>query len=161
GDGAFTTVDGEKTVMAKGDYVLTPSWTWHDHGNESRRDMVWLDGLDVAFVNLLDANFFEDWEGAGSGPALTVPGGDSHQRWGRNLRPSWVSAARPSTAALINYRWADTRDALHAMRDDVGSPYDGIIMQYVDPRTGGPTLPTIVSSLQLLRKGEHTRKHRH
>src|SRR5262249_14938342 len=107
------------------------------------------------------ANFFEDWEGAGSGPALTVPVGDSHQRWGRNLRPSWVSAARTSTAALINYRWADTRDALHAMRDDVGSPYDGIIMQYVDPRTGGPTLPTTVSSLQLLRKGEHTRKHRH
>jgi gentisate 1,2-dioxygenase len=33
--------------MAPGDFVITPSWTWHDHGNESDRPMVWLDGLDM------------------------------------------------------------------------------------------------------------------
>jgi len=34
GDGAFTSVDGEKTIMKEGDFVITPSWTWHDHGSD-------------------------------------------------------------------------------------------------------------------------------
>ena len=34
GDGAYTAVDGERTTMHPGDFVITPSWTWHDHGNK-------------------------------------------------------------------------------------------------------------------------------
>ena len=30
GQGAFTAVDGERTYMSPGDFVITPSWTWHD-----------------------------------------------------------------------------------------------------------------------------------
>ncbi len=37
GEGAYTAVDGERTVMRAGDFVITPSWAWHDHGNESDR----------------------------------------------------------------------------------------------------------------------------
>ena len=33
GEGAYTAVDGERTTMRPGDFVITPSWTWHDHGN--------------------------------------------------------------------------------------------------------------------------------
>ena len=47
GAGAYTAVDGERTTMRPGDFVITPSWTWHDHGNETGQPMVWLDGLDV------------------------------------------------------------------------------------------------------------------
>src|ERR1051325_10930731 len=36
GNGAYTAVEGEKVVMREGDLVLTPSWLWHDHGNETR-----------------------------------------------------------------------------------------------------------------------------
>src|SRR5678816_1356897 len=46
GEGAYTAVDGERTTMHPGDFIITPSWTWHDHGNESKKPMVWLDGLD-------------------------------------------------------------------------------------------------------------------
>src|SRR6185312_12820344 len=35
GRGAYTAVEGEKTVMEPGDFVITPSWTWHHHGNDS------------------------------------------------------------------------------------------------------------------------------
>ena len=59
GANAYTAVDGERTTMAPGDFVITPSWTWHDHGNESDGPMVWLDGLDMHVVNLLDAGFRE------------------------------------------------------------------------------------------------------
>jgi gentisate 1,2-dioxygenase len=141
---------------------MTPSWRWHDHGNDSPSDMVWVDGLDLPFANLLDVNFFEDYERDGSHIVpLTRQTEDSHQRWGRNLRPSWERFNNPLISPLVNYRWKDSRDTLHALRGEVGSPFDGIIMQYVNPLTGGPTLPTIASSLQLLRKGEHTKAHRH
>ena len=59
GQGAFTAVDGEKVTMSVGDFVITPSWTFHDHGNPSDEPMVWLDGLDVPLVELLDAQFME------------------------------------------------------------------------------------------------------
>ena len=57
GKGAYTAVDGERTTMRPGDFVITPSWTWHDHGNETQEPMVWLDGLDIPIVRLLDASF--------------------------------------------------------------------------------------------------------
>ena len=158
GTGAYSTVDGERASMSKGDFVLTPSWSWHDHGNETDHDVIWLDGLDVAFINMLDANFFEDGDGT---PPPAAPTGDSHSRWGRNMRPSWQPTDRAARNALVLYPWGEARGTLHALRSDKGSPFDGIVMQYVDPRTGGPTLPTIASSLQLLRRGEHTKRHRH
>jgi gentisate 1,2-dioxygenase len=161
GEGVYMNVDGETAMAAKGDFVLTPSWCWHDHGNRSGQDMVWLDGLDIAFANILDANFFEDWEGPGHSPPVTVAEGDSHRRWGRHMRPTWQEPERPGRASMLLYAWGESRDALHALRHDQGSPYDGIIMQYCDPRDGGPTMPTFASSLQLLRKDEHTRAHRH
>ena len=34
GEGAYTAVDGERTIMREGDFVITPTWTWHDHGND-------------------------------------------------------------------------------------------------------------------------------
>jgi gentisate 1,2-dioxygenase len=32
GNGAYTAVDGERTTMHEGDFIITSSWTWHDHG---------------------------------------------------------------------------------------------------------------------------------
>ena len=39
GHGAYTAVEGERTIMEPGDFVITPPWTWHDHGNESDQAM--------------------------------------------------------------------------------------------------------------------------
>ena len=48
GRGAYTAVNGERTTMRPGDFIITPSWTWHDHGNADSADggepVVWLDG---------------------------------------------------------------------------------------------------------------------
>ena len=30
GKGAWTAVNGERTTMHPGDFIITPSWTWHD-----------------------------------------------------------------------------------------------------------------------------------
>ena len=61
GEGAYTAVDGERTTMRPGDLVITPQWTWHDHGNHSDRPMIWLDGLDIPTVQFLDASFAEGY----------------------------------------------------------------------------------------------------
>src|SRR3546814_11405983 len=69
----------------------------------------------------------------------------------------WTKAYSP----LLKYEWEPTYEALvrYAKASD-GSPYDGIIMDYVNPSTGGPVMPTIGASMQLLRPGERTKAHR-
>ncbi len=47
------------------------------------------------------------------------------------------------------------------MAEVPGDPYDGLLMHYVDPLTGGSTLPTMSCELQMLRPGEKARSHRH
>lgn len=58
---------------------------------------------------------------------------------------------------LFKYQWDATYEALqNYARVSDGSPYDGIIQQFVNPVTGGPVMPTMGASMQLLRPGEHT-----
>ena len=160
GDRAYTAVNGEKSYMEKGDYLTTPNWSWHDHGNESDRPVLWLDGLDLPFILGIDAMFFEYY------PELKQPiskmADDSILRYGSNLKPTWETPVGKGVySPLLNYKWKTTRAALHQLRDESGSPFDGIIMEYTNPYTGGPTLPTMSAYLQLLRKGERTKAHRH
>ncbi len=42
-----------------------------------------------------------------------------------------------------------------------GSAFDGVLMNYVNPVTGGPVMQTIGASMQMLRPGEKTKAHRH
>ena len=100
GKGAATAVDGERTLMEPGDFVITPSMTWHDHSNETDKPMFWLDGLDIPMVQFFDASFAE-----GSNEdqqKISKPAGDSFARYGRNLLP--VDGARKSkTSPIFNY----------------------------------------------------------
>ena len=59
GSGAYTAVDGERVSMHPGDFIITPSWTFHDHGNPGDSPVVWLDGLDIPMVAFFDAGFAE------------------------------------------------------------------------------------------------------
>jgi gentisate 1,2-dioxygenase len=60
--GAYTEVDGIKIAMQPGDVLLTPNWSSHGHGNDSRACAYWLDFLDVPLVQLLEPMFFEPAE---------------------------------------------------------------------------------------------------
>jgi gentisate 1,2-dioxygenase len=161
GAGAYTVVDGHKMSLGAGDFVITPNGTWHDHGvGEDGAVTVWQDGLDMLLVNQLDANFYavhpelmqksnfplNDTASVYGGPGL-MPVGEA---WSKPYSP------------LLKYEWAPTYEALtRAAQASDGSPYDGIIMQYVNPATGGPVMKTLGACIQLLRAGERTRAHRH
>ena len=100
GCGAYTAVDGERTVMRPGDFVLTPSWRWHDHGNESNEPMVWLDGLDIPILSFFDAGFAET--GGTLSQQEQRPVGDSTVRYGNNMLPvDWKPGDLASP--ILNY----------------------------------------------------------
>jgi gentisate 1,2-dioxygenase len=151
GDGAYTAVEGEKLPMSPGDLILTPSWTWHDHGNETDAPVVWLDGLDIPIVQFFDASFAE----AGNQPSQTLrkPIGDASARFGENMAPVGL----PKTgrdASLLHYRYAKSRAALMAYAGGAAvDPCHGYKMQYINPANGGPVMATIGAFLQFLPAG--------
>ena len=153
GEGAYTAVDGERTTMHPGDLILTPSWTYHDHGNPSGEPVVWLDGLDIPLVNSFDTSFAEHYPEATQ--PVTRPEGDSQARFGANLLPLDYRPLRPS-APLLSYPYASTRAMLEQLRRNGPiDPCHGVKMRYSNPATGGYPLPTIGAFIQWLPSGFH------
>jgi gentisate 1,2-dioxygenase len=158
GDGAYTAVEGEKVIMHPGDFILTPSWQWHDHGNETGETVVWMDGLDVPLTKSLDAMFFEMHRDLQASHDKPVNGSQALYGHGK-LTPTWTKE-RPLFSPLMLYSWEQTLEALHDLRNHDGSPYDGISLEYTHAQTGGPVLPTMSCRVQLIRKGEKTKAKR-
>ena len=159
GAGAYTSVDGERVYMAPGDLILTPSWAWHDHGNETDKPVVWMDGLDIPLVQALNAMFFQFYDQPQV--PLSKPTNASVQLHGHvSLSPTWVKE-RPQSSPLLLYSWEKTWPSLAALRDVVGDENDGIALEYTHPQTGRSLLPTMACWIQMLRPGERLKAHRH
>jgi gentisate 1,2-dioxygenase len=161
GEGAYTTVDGEKALMRPFDLVLTPGGQWHDHGNPSAQPMIWLDGLDIPTVQHFGAGFAERLE-TDVHPETAAPGSTLAQ-YGRNLRPFRGSAAdrRPAHQPLFHYRYQDWRASLDQMAEGATiDPHLGHALEFVNPADGGPVMPTIAAHVRLLPAGFATRPRR-
>lgn len=159
GSGTETTVNGELYVMRQCDLVLTPSQTWHDHENVTASPMVWLDVLDISLVRALHATFFD---------AYDAPRQPVNQLSDRSFRQFGSGIMRPVDAKptgraspVLAYAWDRAIAALEAASVLEPDPYDDIILEYQNPMTGGPAMPTIGTALQMLRPGAETRAHRH
>src|SRR5262245_2356006 len=175
GDGGFTVVEGEKLKMSRGDLILTPTGTWHDHGNDGRQPVIWVDVLNVPLVESLNATQFEfDYsepdEQSNTGATVTKklqtvrePDDHSQRLYGTGgIKPLFVSHRRGPTqhSPMFIYRWAQTRAALERLADYPASPYDGVIFEYIDPTTGESVMPSMSFRCQRLRPREQTRAHR-
>jgi gentisate 1,2-dioxygenase len=152
GRGAYTAVEGEKVIMQPGDFVLTPSWQWHDHGNETQETVVWMDGLDVPLTRSLNAMFFEMGKELKASHHKPVNGSKALYGHGK-LTPTWTKE-RPLFSPLMLYSWEQTQQALHGLRNHDADPHDGISLEYTHAQTGGPVLPTMSCRVQMIRKGE-------
>ncbi len=135
GTGAYTSVDGERVAMKPGDFILTPFWTYHDHGNPGSEPVVWLDGLDIPIVNMFDTSFLERHEAH-----------EDHDE-------AHEEAVRYTGHAnfKVKFPYDEMRGALEKVSQS--DPRHGRKLQYLNPATGTSPLPTIGAYLQLLRKG--------
>ena len=158
GTGAYTSVEGERTTMHPGDFILTPSWTYHDHGNPGAEATIWLDGLDMPIVNLLDTPFGEHFPAEVQAPV--VEEGDSLARYGANLLPVDFTPARRSSP-LFTYPYSRTREALDRLyRHGPVHGCHGVKMRFIDPATGGYPMPTLGAFMQLLPAGFYGGRYR-
>jgi 1-hydroxy-2-naphthoate dioxygenase len=155
--GAYTVVDGQKLYTEENDLILTPQGTWHHHENPTDESVIWLDAIDTPFVRNINAMFYEQHS------TMKQPLVDDAES--AELQAGWV---RPREAKLdanrglaVAYKWQTTFDQLERLSRKKGSPHDGVILEYVNPLTGGAALPTIDCYVQMLRSGEETREHRH
>ena len=121
--------------------------------------MVWLDVLDISAVRALHATFFE---GSETPRREVLPISDrSFRELGSGImRP--VNAQHAGLASpILAYAKDRAIAALESAAGLEGDPYDDVLLEYENPLTGGPALPTMGTMLQMLRPGVHTRPHRH
>ena len=158
--GGYTTVDGERCEASRGDLILTPNGSWHGHGNDSDEPVIWIDVLDWPVLEFLDAIWIRPDDGRGRANRGPDETGLSQRLYGAGgLVPRLEPNGGPP-ARMVHHRGADIRAALDRMRDLDGSPHDGVLVDVVDPASGGSAIPTFNYSAQLLRPGERTRASR-
>lgn len=154
-DGGSTTSDGDQMVMEEGDLLIQPNWTWHDHANAGKKPVLWLDILDAHIVRLFGANFHENFS-EDTQPS-SKPANFSNDHYGV-VR----SVGETITDPPFHYRWSETSRALEAAAaQGPTSAFDGTMLSYKNPVTGGPTFRTMDCRIQLLQPGEETKSHRH
>jgi gentisate 1,2-dioxygenase len=159
GEGAYTSVDGERAWMKPGDFIITPSWTWHDHGNHGDGPVVWLDGLDMHMVNLYETSFREADEDSELHEP-TKPDGDSLARFGSNVAPI-EHGHTAKTSPIFSYPYDKTKEALLKLRrNDQPDPHFGFKVKYINPLDGGWAMPTIATCMQHLPAGFKTERYR-
>jgi gentisate 1,2-dioxygenase len=158
GEGAYTAVDGERTTMHRGDFIITPSWTFHDHGNLGDQPVVWLDGLDIPLVRFFDAGFAERHDAAEQ--ATQRPEGDALARYGANMVPvdCYQTASQPTKVFV--YPYARTRAALADLARTPPDAHFGHKQRFVNPATGASPMPTIGAFIQRLPQGFETQPYR-
>jgi gentisate 1,2-dioxygenase len=152
GSGAYTAVNGERTTMRPGDFIITPSWTWHDHGSDAGGPVVWLDGLDIPTIRFFDAGFAEN--SADRSQHVTQPEGTSFARYGHNMVPVRHDSPFGATSPIFSYPYERSREALEQLeRDAPVDVWDGVKLRYVNPLTGGYPMPTMATFMQKLPAG--------
>jgi gentisate 1,2-dioxygenase len=151
GEGAYTAVEGEKAFMSPGDFVITANWAPHDHGNPSKKPMLWLDVLDFPAVNFFEASF-ADYSGEKM-QNTTRQDGDSAAFYASGVLPDGAPV-NLNRSPVINYTYARTRPVIERLKKagEIDKSH-GARVRYANPINGGPVLPTMGANLALLPKG--------
>jgi gentisate 1,2-dioxygenase len=147
GSGASTIVDGKDCPMEEGDLVITPGWTWHEHVHRGSAPIIWLDALDAPLHRYLGTDAFEP------GPAHDVPAmADDAAFAFANIVPE-LAGETPAFSPVFRYPWAAARSAVRA----APKGKDGARrVRYVNPITGGSTMPLMDCYLTQIDKGGET-----
>lgn len=168
-NGGYTNIEGERCEARRGDVILTPNGTWHDHGNDGEEPVVWIDTLDWPLMEYLDCAWVDQDYQAAAGttdrtqPVRHVDGYSQKLYKNGGMRPTFVSHQRGFSqrlTPLFHYSGVDIRNSLVDLKDETGDPYEAIQMELVNPVTGESVFPTLRYGAQLLRPNEATRPKR-
>jgi gentisate 1,2-dioxygenase len=130
GEGAYTTVEGVKCPMTRGDLILTPTGLWHEHGHDGVDPVVWLDVLDLPLVYYMEASYHINGE---SQAILRSGGGSGHPHAG--LLPTPLFEREATEYPMLRYAWSDARASLQALA--LERPHlEAVQIAYVNPSTG-------------------------
>jgi gentisate 1,2-dioxygenase len=110
----------------------------------------------VPTVFSLNQTFYESF-GESTQPVRNDQGDYLAERT-RNVRPAWE--VRPDRPVPLRYAWRDVEPVLVRYARTAGDRPDGIVLEHVNPITGGSTLPTPACSIRLLPAGFETRERR-
>ena len=158
GEGAYTSVAGERAVMHPGDFIVTPNWTWHDHGNLGTAPVVWLDGLDTPFGKMFGSMFREDLDRESQ--KIVHEEGEALAAYGSNMLPVDFEPDSIHTP-ILKYPYDRTREALaRLLKADSLNPAHGVKLRYVNPATGKFPFSTMAVFMQLLPKGFEGQRYR-
>jgi gentisate 1,2-dioxygenase len=148
GEGAWTTVDGEKCPMRRGDLILTPTGLWHEHGHDGVEPVVWLDVLDLPLVYYMEASYVVE----GVRQAVKPGRGDrGYVRGG--VVPSAVFGRSDAAYPMLRYPWEDVRATLQALASDRPG-LDTVQVAYVNPETGAAAENILGFYALMLRPGQ-------
>ena len=151
GEGAYTAVEGEKSQMKHGDFIITANWAPHDHGNPGKQPVMWLDVLDMHIVNHFETSFAEHFDEKMQN--TNHEDGNSFERFASGVLPDGMPVTQ-NRSPVINYPYAKMRPILERLKNtgDVDKRL-GARVRYANPINGGPVLPTMGAHLALLPKG--------
>jgi gentisate 1,2-dioxygenase len=148
GEGAWTTVDGEKCPMRRGDLILTPTGLWHEHGHDGSEPVVWLDVLDLPLVHYLETSYHVDGRRQDVRPERSDRG---YARGG--VVPTPVFGRAGKAYPMLRYPWADTRAALEELAADRPA-LEAVQVTYVNPETGSDAQNILGFHALMLRPGQ-------
>jgi gentisate 1,2-dioxygenase len=148
GEGAYTTVEGEKCLMSRGDLILTPTGLWHEHGHDGDQPVIWLDVLDLPMVYYMEASYVTE----GKPQPVTSEGRDrAYMRGGVVPTPMFNRAQQ--AYPMLRYPWVDVRAALQALASSQPE-IEAVQVTYVNPETGADCQKILGYSALMLRPGE-------
>ena len=147
GNGASTIVDGKDCPMEEGDLVITPGWTWHEHVHRGSAPIIWLDALDAPLHRYLGTDAFEP------GPVHDLPNMPDDAAFAfPNIVPE-LGDKLPQFSPVFRYPWAAAREAVRAApKWKDGSRR----VRYINPITGGSTMPLMDCYLTQIDRGTET-----
>jgi len=151
GEGAYTTVDGEKCPMSRGDLILTPTGLWHEHGHDGREPVIWLDVLDLPLVYYMEASYHVN------GDRQTIaPGRGDKQYAHGGLVPSHVFERSHKAYPMLRYAWTDAKAALQTLAADLPD-VEQVQITYTNPETGTDAENILGFYALMLRPGQSLR----
>ncbi len=167
GKGNFTGVEGEDIVFGPGDMVLTPIDTWHNHGTVGDEPAINLSVLDLPLVETLNAvSFDHHYTEVENGTEVEKKKQSARFADDYSARIYGVGGAKPRfvnhvrgagfSSPMYVYRWEAMQSVLDRHKDWDGDPHEALMVEYIDPTTGGPVFKTITFFAQMLRPGERT-----